>query len=102
MTKETKDSQTFTLRQAKEMLNKVPEDLLDQPLRWWGEDEGGECKLMVLDDTYVNPTGDGYETLTSYTNEDQENEDLANEADAIPKGTVLVDLMIKPKNGRYA
>lgn len=83
----------FTLRQAKEILNQVPEELLDRPMYWWGEEEGGDCKLIVLEEAYVNPTGDGYEAISEY---EKEGEDMSDEPSLLPKGMVIVDLFSKP------
>lgn len=82
----------FTMRQAKEMLNRVPEELLDKPLMWWGEEEGGFASMQYLDEDWINPSGESVEPKSVYTDE---GEDMDDEPVVYPKGTVIVDVFDK-------
>tara|TARA_B100000378_G_scaffold203508_1_gene166882 strand:+ start:1332 stop:1592 length:261 start_codon:yes stop_codon:yes gene_type:complete len=51
----------------KAFANQLNEDQLTKPVRWWGDEKGGEIAFAkTLEEDYVNETGDGVEPISSY------------------------------------
>lgn len=76
-----------SLGQLKAMLDQLTPEQLKQPVRWSGEERSGKIDTMwVLEEDYVNPSGDGLEPVSAYKDEPE-----AIEAETrTPAGTVLL------------
>lgn len=81
------------LGQLKNFINSLSEDELKQPLRFWGEEIGGRISSAeILNDDYINPSGEGVEPRSPYLpggEYHEPGEDYQDEPIVIQKGTVM-------------
>ncbi|TQI71788.1 hypothetical protein JM79_2737 [Gramella sp. Hel_I_59] len=57
-------------KDLKEFVNSLNENQLEQPVKFWGDEIGGEIhRAEVLKEDWINPTGDGLEPRSAYDDE---------------------------------
>ena len=62
-----KTMKPMTYRDLKSKLETLSPDQLDAPIRWWGEERGGEIYgLRILECRYINDGGEGFVPVTAY------------------------------------
>lgn len=71
---------------VKEFVNSLNEEQLQQPMRYWGEEKaGGIFAISILQEDFINPSGECVEPSSTY--EFDEDEPIV-----YPKGTILLDV----------
>ena len=54
----------------KDFANELNDEQLTMPVRWWGNERGGEMgRAHILKEDYVNESGDGCEPISAYEDE---------------------------------
>lgn len=60
----------FTYQDLKKFVNELNKEQLTMPVRWWGDETGGEiAKAIILKEDYVNESGEGVEPISAYAND---------------------------------
>lgn len=79
-------------KELKDKLNQLTPEQLQMDVLFWGENVSGEItNLLILEDDYINPSGEGCEPLAGYKNSDEyEFSELENEI-IYKKGSVILN-----------
>jgi len=88
----------LTLRQLKDLLNTLDDNILDQDAWVWNEKgSNGLYQIIQLTEDMINPSGEGVEPVSIYTDDmktDKEKEEFLKEEEVIfKKGFVIFDMI---------
>lgn len=80
----------MTYRELLAALSKLNDTQLDQPVRWWGDEVGGEMKeLFLLPEDYVDFENEGFAPRSTWASDPEMDMD---DAEILPQGTpILID-----------
>jgi hypothetical protein len=91
-----------TLAHLKNFVNSLNEDELKQPLRFWGEEVGGTIAAAeILNDDYINPSGESLEPRAMYLQGGefyQEDAEMEDEPIVLHKGAIVFEV---DRGGQY-
>lgn len=79
----------------KTFCNSLSEEQLQNEVRVWGEEKGGGIyAISEIQDDLINPSGDGLEMKSIYTeSEDKDDKEIGEEEDiVVSKGSIILEL----------
>lgn len=77
------EPESLTYAELLAHLQQLTPEQLQQPIIVWGENQGGRITdFEVLTEDYINPSGEGHEPASVYSEEEREGET------AIPAGSI--------------
>lgn len=85
--------QPLKWQDLKELLNSLPDEQLQQDVVWWGDERGGSVHAVLeTQDELINPSGEGCEPRTLYTQSEDESEREIGDTEEIayPKGQLIL------------
>jgi len=89
------DERSILWSDIKEFVNSLTDEKLQQEVIVWGEEKGGGItSIVITEDDLINPSGEGVEPISVYSNsENEEDRKIAEEETIVmTKGTLVLEL----------
>lgn len=80
----------YTWKELKEFINQLPEEVLDLPVRWWGDERGGKIhKAECLKEEYAM-NDEGWQPKSVLEPDDFTTQEEIDEYPSMPKGSPIL------------
>jgi hypothetical protein len=92
---ENKEERSLLWSDIKAFANSLTEEQLQLEVKAWGDEKGGGIfSIAILRDDYINPSGEGVEPRSIYTDDPEYKEDCSeeNEPAVYEKGQIILEL----------
>lgn len=81
------NEKNLTWQDIKTFANSLTEDQLSQTVRYWGDEKaGGVFAISILNEDFINASGEGVDPVSNYETSEIEDEPII-----YTKGTILMD-----------